>query len=81
MRAYDVYVQFFDTDPLKPCPFCGGPAKTNFGGNPKRLWRVGCAADPEFCLGRWVRYTSHGWTTEAEAIAAWNFRAQPARRA
>lgn len=45
-----------NTHELKPCPFCGGEASTNDGGNSvygRFWWRVGCIecgiwmADPE----------------------------------
>lgn len=54
---------------LKPCPFCGGEAEmltaeSMHGGN---LYGVMC----DYCAGR-----ADVYDTEAEAIAAWNSRAE-----
>ena len=57
---------------LKPCPFCGGEAKTeqveriHYG----TVYRVGCHTDG--CRGWW--YESVLYRTEAKAIEAWNTR-------
>ena len=57
---------------LKPCPFCGGEAKTeqveriHYG----TVYRVGCHTDG--CKGWW--YESVLYRTEAKAIEAWNTR-------
>lgn len=55
---------------LKPCPFCGGAANLHEGGS---IWQaVGCN-DKEVCpIQPKVMRTS-----AAEAIAAWNNRAEP----
>ena len=55
---------------LKPCPFCGGQAelfKGKFG-----FWHVKCGGRPE-CS---VLPLTNSASTEAEAIAAWNSRAE-----
>ena len=61
---------------LKPCPFCGGKAKTEqverwyYG----TVYRVGCNTDG--CRGWW--YESVLYRTEAKAIEAWNTRSEQA---
>ena len=58
------------TDGLKPCPFCGGKAelfKGKFG-----FWHVKCGGRPE-CS---VLPLTNSASTESEAIAAWNARAE-----
>lgn len=61
-----------DTHTLLPCPFCGGEAYT-LSQAPKGTWYgVGC--DDDECRGSialsWI------YNTEAEAISAWNTRAE-----
>ena len=68
---------------LEPCPFCGSAVSARyishyFAGGEKKLrplpWRVCCENDEcafEPCAD---------FTTEAEAIAAWNRRSAPATR-
>lgn len=58
---------------LKPCPFCGGKAKTAYAINDYNRWGVyckecGCTVDVEDWKG--VE------DTEENAIAAWNRRAK-----
>lgn len=57
---------------LKPCPFCGGEANVIDHHNDDGSVSVGCNNDT--CLG----FSGLGWLykTEAEAIAAWNTRAE-----
>lgn len=57
-------------DELKPCPWCG-PAKVTAGHTSGNLFRAGC----EKCDIEWTR------PTYAEAIAAWNRRADDAGKA
>jgi len=56
---------------LKPCPFCGGEARTWKYSHPTlgEYWRVACNSDLSDCC------ISGRADTEAEAIAAWNTRA------
>ena len=62
---------------LKPCPFCGGEANVIDHYNDDGSVSVGC--DNDTCLG----FSGLGWLykTEAEAIAAWNTRAERTCRA
>lgn len=57
---------------LKPCPFCGGVANVIDHHNDDGSVSVGCNNDS--CLG----FSGLGWLygTEAEAIEAWNTRAE-----
>lgn len=66
------------TPKLKPCPFCGGEAKHNDGGNSvygRFWWRVGCTecsvilADREEWDGSHLRYPP------MECVDRWNKRA------
>jgi len=73
------------TDDLKPCPFCGGGITTIEGGG--QTWRgVNGYSDPQFYhlrhFGKLSEtddfprcFVEFRCRTEAEAIAAWNTRA------
>ena len=54
---------------LKPCPFCGGEAKTYHANG----YGVGC--DNGWCS---VRVETFAFPTKKEAIEAWNARADDA---
>lgn len=56
-----------DSQILRECPFCGGEASTYS----METWWVSHACD---CLGKYVG--TKEYATEAEAIAAWNSRAE-----
>ncbi len=60
------------TTELLPCPFCGGEANIIDHHNDDGSVSVGCNNDT--CLG----FSGLGWLykTEAEAISAWNTRAE-----
>ena len=52
---------------LKPCPFCGGEAY---------IYAPGPAEHHVACKNPNCYAETYGWMTEAEAIAAWNARAE-----
>lgn len=62
---------------LAPCPFCGGPARTERGLDEVRdidvlpTWNTGC--DTANCAG--TVDAGHGYYVEGDSIAAWNRRA------
>lgn len=54
------------SEPLKPCPFCGGDAQMCYGLDPySYVMCLDCEAE------------SHDWASERETAAAWNRRASP----
>lgn len=55
---------------LKPCPFCGGEAEIWRANRERSAWIA--------CMGRCCVLVSKEYTTDAEAIAAWNRRAHDA---
>ena len=55
---------------LLPCPFCGGEAEIWRAHEGRTAWVA--------CMGRCAVLVSKEYTTDAEAIAAWNTRATPA---
>lgn len=59
-------------DELKRCPFCGAEAKT-IENEALGWWYIGCSNSS--CL-MWADTQMVIHTTEAEAIAAWNRRAE-----
>ena len=65
---------------LKPCPFCGGEAETwsnYFDEKDMTLWQVRCKERP-YAVEH-PCYTADSFvsfTTEAEAVEAWNTRAE-----
>lgn len=65
---------------LKPCPFCGGEASVKcevFAGICVRGYWVSC--DNDNC-NETIECRTYAFDTEAEAIAAWNHRAERTRR-
>lgn len=57
---------------LKPCPFCGSEAETH---ETTDGWIVSCSSDQNVLDG--FTHRAHGYgSTEAEAIAEWNKRAE-----
>ncbi|TAL82049.1 MAG: hypothetical protein EPN62_05695 [Candidimonas sp.] len=58
------------TEP-KPCPFCGGPASYQQGGEGSKRW-YGCSCEDWNCQGHNGRL-SH--KTALNAVKAWNTRA------
>lgn len=73
------------SEKLKPCPFCGGEAEIKYSEwvdsndppDTHHVWSVGCAkrtTRSDFCLGRLCQ--NRGFKDRAEAIAAWNTRAE-----
>ena len=62
-------------DKLKPCPFCGGEARTGFAINDYNRWGVECTR-----CGATVEVADWcgDYDTEENAIKAWNRRASEA---
>jgi len=60
------------TEKLKPCPFCGGEAVLLEPNESSTFYRVGCNC--AHCIG--ANAVWHAHTSEAEAIEAWNARAE-----
>jgi len=52
---------------LKPCPFCGGASEIWRANNGRTAWVA--------CMGKCAVLVSKEYTTDAEAITAWNTRA------
>ncbi len=65
-------------EPIKPCPFCGKPAKDNDGGNSvfgRMWWRVGCAdCDVTFADREQWDNTKHLVLPPMECFERWNSR-------
>ena len=59
------------TPELLPCPFCGGDADIWRASGERTAWVA--------CMGRCSVLVSKEYTTDAEAIAAWNTRAPDLR--
>lgn len=62
------------TDELKPCPFCGLPAQIHGDFNMEAL---SCSDRTGDCPGSWAALSCRTPPQRAEAISAWNRRAQP----
>ena len=60
---------------LKPCPFCGGKAKTH---GPYGWYRQWCISHSCKTFYTGAQDAFKDYPNEAEAIAAWNTRTQPA---
>ena len=60
------------SEELKQCPFCGGEAVLLKPDESATIYRVGCNC--AHCIG--ANAVWHAYTSEAEAIAAWNARAE-----
>ena len=60
---------------LKPCPFCGLPAQIHGDFNMEAL---SCSDRTGDCPGSWAALSCRTPPQRAEALAAWNRRAQPA---
>lgn len=58
---------------LLPCPFCGGPASADWGGDHSTAFEAGC-------YNHGCDISPYAWEADGEeaAIAAWNTRTQPA---
>lgn len=67
------------TPELKPCPFCGGPAETNDGGDSvygRFWWAVGCSScDVVFCDREKWDGNGHLTLPPQECFERWNRRA------
>ena len=67
------------SDPLKPCPFCGGKAVlSNYRMVPHEKTNI---PEPEICDGKWhfvwceeCRAHGNDYLTNEKAIEAWNRR-------
>lgn len=61
---------------LKPCPFCGGEARTGYGLNDYNRWGVGCkSCSATVEVEEWNGVED----TEENAIVAWNKRTEMER--